>query len=593
MELDSSSPRPLLSVAPETVLAAAGAAAAAAPLGREYRILRQIVEGTQAGVAVLDTRLRYLYVNPRMARMNGLPAAAHLGRTLADVVPDVHRPEEALRAVLRDGRPRELVGSGRTRAMSTYEHRVWRSTYHRLCGPDGAVVGVVGIGLEVSQPRRYLRNLERAHLRMTRLHTAEARIGTTLDTDTTCQELADFVVPGLATGATVELVVEDVPGRPCRVPAGVTRLRRAAVSAQEGFREKLRPLIYGGDDGAGGEYTDHGPDSPVRRCLEGGRPLLRNLSMTGPVPGPDKERAARYRAAGVHSVLVVPLATGERTIGTLAMVRLWPAPAFTRDDTAVAEELAERASRALERSLQFAREHTMALELQRALLSEPSVPHPNLETASRYLPADDSAVVGGDWFDSLALPQGRNLLVIGDVMGHGVEAAVAMSHYRSMLRALAATGLPPHQVLAQADHMVAASGFDRVATCLLALGDSAAGTMTYANAGHLPPLRLTPQGQAELLPIVAGPPLGTGLGGYGSVVRPALPGGTLLLYTDGLVERRGEDIDSSLARLTRLRLGAGDGLEQILDDVLAQLTDGRAHDDIALLAARKRATPAG
>ncbi|MGW6705930.1 PP2C family protein-serine/threonine phosphatase [Streptomyces sp. NPDC054956] len=228
------------------------------------------------------------------------------------------------------------------------------------------------------------------------------------------------------------------------------------------------------------------------------------------------------------------------------------------------------------------------MELQRALLTEPSTPHPNLETASRYLPAQDSALVGGDWFDSLPMPGGRNLLVIGDVMGHGVEAAVAMSHYRSMLRALAAGGLSLDEILTYADRMVAESGFDRVATCLLALGDSAKHTISYASAGHLPPLRLTREGRVEILPVPVGPPLGTGLGDYASLTRPGLPGAAVVLYTDGLVERRGEDIDTSLARLTRLRLNPRAGLDAILDDILAQLTDGPAEDDIALLAARLR-----
>ncbi|MFI0930064.1 PP2C family protein-serine/threonine phosphatase [Streptomyces sp. NPDC021012] len=112
----------------------------------------------------------------------------------------------------------------------------------------------------------------------------------------------------------------------------------------------------------------------------------------------------------------------------------------------------------------------MALELQQALLSEPSSPHLTLETASRYLPAHDSAMVGGDWFDLLPMAGGGNLLVIGDVMGYGVETAVAMSHYHSMLRALFRPELPLEDVPTHTDRMVAESGFEGAATCLLARG---------------------------------------------------------------------------------------------------------------------------
>ncbi|MGI5459106.1 SpoIIE family protein phosphatase [Streptomyces sp. CA-249302] len=569
------SPRPLLSADVDALLAGADPA-----LGREYRLLRQIVEGGAVGLAVLDTRLRYLYVNPHMARANGVPAEAHLGRTLPEIVPGAHRPDGALVAVLRDGNPRALVVSADTGPDGT--RREWHSTYHRVYDEQGEVAGLVGIGIEVTEPRRYVTELERAHAHMTLLNTAAVSIGTTLDLDTTSAELADFVVAGLADGASVELVVDHEPAHLGCPPPGVTRLRRAAVRARPGLEDTFRALLEER------VLTDHGPGSPVRRCLELGRPLMKKLPPEGPAGGPYAERWAAFRAAGVHSLLVVPLSNETRPLGALALLRTAPAPAFRAEDAVVAQELAGRASRALERALHYVKEHTMALELQRALLSEPSLPHPDLETASRYLPADDASVVGGDWFDSLALPHGRNLLVIGDVMGHGVEAAVAMSNYRSMLRALAGSGLPLHEMLTQADRMVAAAGFERVATCLLALGDPAAGTISYANAGHLPPLRVTPEGRVELVPLAAGPPLGTGLGSYETVTRPGIPGGTLLLYTDGLVERRDEDIDTSLHRLTQVRLPPGGSLDEILDEILAHVTTGPTHDDIAILAARPR-----
>lgn len=338
---------------------------------------------------------------------------------------------------------------------------------------------------------------------------------------------------------------------------------------------------------------DYQPGAAVRQRLESGRPWLRNRITDGEwrAWAHDRGWAEACRAAGVHSALVVPLEVEGQAIGALSLARAGVSPDFTHEDSVVAQELAVRAARCLDRARRYGREHTMALELQRALLTEPSAPHPDLDTATRYLPADDTALIGGDWFDAFALPDGRSLLVIGDVMGHGVEAAVAMSHYRSMLRALACAGLPPHRMLEHADRMVADSGFDRVATCLLALGSPDGEEVVYASAGHLPPARLSPEGRVEIIDLPVGPPLGTGLGKgtYEEVVRPWRIGSVDMLYTDGLVERRGEDIDASLRRLTELRLVPQDPLDTILDAVVAQLVDHPAGDDIAIVAVRNRA----
>lgn len=551
--------------------------------GREYRMLRHIVNGTNAGVAVLDTRLRYVYVNPRMARWNGIPAEDHIGHTLTELLPQIHRSEEVLHRVLRDGEPRELVLSGRTRAASDYEKREWRSTYHRW-EEDGRVFGLIGIGLEVSAPRRYLRTLESAHRHLTLVDAAAARIGSTLDLDTTCAELADFLVPGLADVATVEVLAEAGPGR-AGLPEGVLRLRRAAMAAVPELEEQVRAF------GRPGEYIDYQPGSAIPRCLTSGRPISDNLASDEAfrAAAPQPERAAAYRELGIHSALVVPLLAAGQGIGTVSLARAGDSPTFTDEDIKVAQALAERAAMNLANARHYTREHTMALELQRALLSEPTLPHPDLEVASRYLPSGTGALVGGDWYDAIALPGGRTLLVMGDVMGHGVEAAVAMSHYRSMLRALAITGLTPDKILDQADHMITAFGFERVASCLLVLVDPAENTCTYANAGHLPPALVRPTGGTLMLPVPPGPPLGTGLGGYEALTRTIRPGWALLLYTDGLLERRDEDIDASLHRLAALALPTGVPIEEVLDTVLDRLARAPAEDDIAVLMARVRA----
>ncbi|MGW7458345.1 SpoIIE family protein phosphatase [Streptomyces sp. NPDC054797] len=551
---------------------------------REYGILRNILDGTDAAVAVLDERLRYLYVNAAMGRMGGVPAAAFLGRTMTEVLPDIHRSDEILRMVLADGQPRALAVTGTTRASSPFRRRQWSAVYHRL-EDKGRILGLCGIGVEVSGLRQYMDDLEKAHQRLALLDTAATRVGTTLGVDKTCSELAGFVTPSLADAAAVDILVEE--DEPSGMPPPAPGVLRLKVAALDGDPDILRILE---DAGRVGDAFDVPRGYPIRRCLDTGRPWMGNLA-TDEVFGRmtrRREHVALLRAAGIHSLLFVPLPTRERPIGGVFLGRAGGSEPFTDDDVVVVQDLAARAAVAIDNACRYSLEHTMALELQRALLSEPGVPHPDIEVASRYLPAGRSALVGGDWFDSIALPEGRTLQVMGDVMGHGFTAAVAMSHYRSLLRSLALSTTSVEGILADADHRGAGIGLDRFATCMLALIDPQRGTATISSAGHLPPALLLSDGRTELLPVPAGPPLGAELGGYEALTVPIPPGAVLLLYTDGLVEQRTMDIDASLRRLTDLRLTVDGPLEDTLDTLLTHVVSGPAEDDIALLATRVR-----
>ncbi|MEW2522667.1 PP2C family protein-serine/threonine phosphatase [Actinacidiphila alni] len=411
------------------------------------------------------------------------------------------------------------------------------------------------------------------HARLALLDEATERIGTTLDQATTCGELARFVVSRFAGRAAVEILPSEA------VPAGLTlgggppRTRRVAVRAD--------PAPYDGADGDNGHVPDgawirHLPGCPTGRCLTGGRAVT------------DTRAAADWPCEGGGApLLVVPLRARGQLIGALSLHRSAEDGPFTAADTTLVQAVADRASRGIDNARRHALARDLTMELQRALLAEPGSPHANLELASRYLPLGSSAMVGGDWFEAIRLSFGRTLLVIGDVMGHGLEAAVDMNAYRSLLRYVAGTELPPHRILRQLDRVTALSDATRPATCLLALVDPVRHRVTLAAAGHLPPALLGPAGPARLLDVPTGPPLGTGLGDYRAVVHRLDPGQVLLLYTDGLVERRGEDIDMSLTRLTRLRRGLSEeSLDDLLDHVLVTVPPASPDDDIALLAAR-------
>ncbi|KPI17118.1 putative PAS/PAC sensor protein [Actinobacteria bacterium OK074] len=545
-------------------------------------LLRQVLDHTPAAVAVLDTDLRYLYVNLALARMNGVPPEQHLGRTVADVVPDVEARLDVLEEVLADGVPRETVSSGHTRADSPLESRYWHGAYHRL-EHDGRVVGIVGIVLEVSAAREEQRELERARERLALLDEAATRVGTTLDMDTTCQELADFLVGRLCDAAGVEVLPESGTSRP-PPPDGTLRLRRAALASGPGLEPVLRSL------GQPDEYVDYQPGSAIPRCLRTGRPVITNLPDDEEFgrAAPDPANVTHYRAAGIHSALVVPLTARGHDLGTVSMVRSQDSPVFSAADVVMAQDLASRAAISLDNARRYTAEHNAVVQVQRALLSEPGRPHPDVDVAHRYRPAGRGALVGGDWFETVALDDGRTLLAMGDVMGHGLEAAVAMSRYQAMLRVVAEEGADPDGILDRLADLLLRTGNERPATCLIAVADPRNAICTMASAGHLPPVVFTRAGKAALVPVPPGPPLGTVRTRYTSYTIPCTPGGTLLLYTDGLIERRTEDIDVSLRRLTRVRPRPGAAPEDLLDQVLAEVAPASPEDDIALLAARPR-----
>ncbi|MEU9084004.1 PP2C family protein-serine/threonine phosphatase [Streptomyces sp. NPDC048357] len=378
--------------------------------------------------------------------------------------------------------------------------------------------------------------------RLRAMEEALAQVGTSFDERETWRELAGFVVRTLCDAAAVDLTARG--GRNERVAtAGTTDLL----------------------DGPATEIT------PAVRALDEGHPVH---AYTG-----------RGAEGSVH-VLSVPLLGRGELYGRLLAARAHGG--FSDHETATLHFAARLACMHIGHARRLAATEKVALDLQRALVAEPGRPHPNLEVASRYLPVGARALVGGDWFETVRLHFGRTLLVVGDVMGHGLEAAVDMNAYRSLLRDVASTDLAPHRVLRQLDALSAADDSRRPATCLIVRVDPARGTAVYASAGHLPPAVFTGDGPGRLLEVPVGPPLGTGIGGYEAVALPLTPDQTILLYTDGLVERRGEDIDTSLARLAALHMTAGAGVADVVGAVCTGLDAQHAEDDVAVLAARLR-----
>ncbi|MET9954286.1 SpoIIE family protein phosphatase [Streptomyces sp. NPDC006339] len=430
--------------------------------------------------------------------------------------------------------------------------------------------------------------------RLDALEHAAAEIGTRLDERSICAELAGFLVRRVAEAAAVDLLPPEdgTPGPGTSGPG--TSVRAGAVALLDRSDGDEAPEDGDAPDGL---KAPAGRTTPNR--LNGPRGLhgLDGTSGTSTPEAPNAPDApggphgtAGPGAPGRGAVLTLPLLTRTgKEMGRIRVARA--AGGFSAHDTAVVAHAARLAALHLGHARRLAATEATALHLQRALVAEPGRPHPNLEIAGRYLPAGPRTLVGGDWFETVRLHFGRSLLVVGDVMGHGLDAAVDMNAYRGALREVAATDLPPHRVLRHLDAVVADDEGRRPATCLLVQIDPGRLTATFASAGHLPPVVFGADGSAELVDLPVGPPLGTGLGGYEHAVRALTPADTLLLFTDGLVERRGEDIDHSLARLAALRLSPGSGPEAVVDEVLRRLDAHTAEDDVAVLAARVRERP--
>ncbi len=259
-----------------------------------------------------------------------------------------------------------------------------------------------------------------------------------------------------------------------------------------------------------------------------------------------------------------------------------------------AQRSAERAEAAAAASRQAAaREHQIADELQRSLVPAPAFTPDNLSIATYYRPGVEGTQVGGDWYDVIELGAGRTALVLGDVMGRGVHAAAVMGQLRAAIRAYARLDLPPDDVLELLDGVVRELGADQLVTCVYAVYDPGDCTLAYANAGHLPPLLLAPGQPVRRLLGASGPPLGIGplLSGAEQI---ELDEGTLLvLYTDGLVERRGTDIDAGVSRLSELLDGPTEPLDLLPGRLVDELLPDGPDDDVAVLLAltREHAAP--
>jgi PAS domain S-box-containing protein len=562
------------------------------------------------GFLLFDRELRLRRTNRRFASVFGGTADDHRGRTVHDYLPrgEADRLAAALRRVLETGESvndMQLVGP----VPGTADRRHWSVNLYRVHGASGAPIGVAGVGTDVT--RRHAAAREAAHARrnLALLNEAGARIGNSLDLETTARELLDVTVPGFCDLASVDLYQGLLEGD--ESPSG----RWAATGPKSGSGSAdLRRVAFasavsdapfaGGPAPVGVGAVHHYPfASPCAEALRIGRPRH--------IPG---------NRGLIQSTLAVPMVAHDTVVGLAQFSRTKGSEPFGERDRSLAVELAARAAVCIDNARLYRREHERALILQRSLLPPGDPEASGLDIACRYLPGNAATEVGGDWFDVIELPGHRTALVVGDVMGRGLRAAVAMGELRTAVRTLALLDLEPAEVLSALDEIahglgtpgaVQQAGLARqrsagvaresqdadlsevyLATCIYVVYDPVTRRCTFANAGHLPPVLVEPGEAALMLDVPPGMPLGVGGEPFEEVEVEIAEGSLLALYTDGLVESRDNPLDEGLQAFVSTLTEPSSPLEDVCDHVLNTLNTHHGEDDVALLMARVQGLPA-
>ncbi|UGQ12337.1 SpoIIE family protein phosphatase [Yinghuangia sp. ASG 101] len=429
-------------------------------------------------------------------------------------------------------------------------------------------------------------------------HAAAMSVGASLEMTDIATGLARLLVPDFADVASVDIPEEVLDTEePPPATRSMRRLRRVAVITPDG---RTPPHYHGA-----GKRLPPFPDPPQLHAM-GDNPVVRvsgRAELAGAL-GLTPDETPTLIPEGAHSLLIAPLFVSGRLLGVLAAWRTTTAAQFDEDDADLLAEIASRGALALDNARRYAREHHTTVALQRSLLPPVTTDTPAATTAGTYVPARGDAGVGGDWYDVLPLSSLRAGFVVGDVVGHGLRAAVAMGRLRTAVQSIADRDLDPGEMLAHLDDLVLGRWIDRDtgdvypdvaaqgATVLYAVYDPVLHRCAVASAGHPPPLVLRPGEEPEFMELTPGPPLGVGGLPFETVEVDMPPDTLLALYTDGLVERRDDDISTAMTELaTVMRRHRHESLDTIGSEVLRALQppDG---DDVALLLARVRAVSA-
>jgi PAS domain S-box-containing protein len=549
-------------------------------------LLEAVCEQSPTGLLVFDEDLRYVFVNAQMAAMANTPAEELLGRSVRDAFPDYEQLTTRVERVLATGEP--LVSfdvSGTVPGEDGREH-VWSLSAYRLVNEGGKVLGVALTSNEVTAARTL--ELERAALadRLELLAASGELLSGGLDEEAAIEGVLSLVVPAVAEWACLHLLDES----------GAIRL--AASRHEDAGQQQLLERVL-----AGFEIDTEQPFGAGRVIATGRAEDLRRMTEEAlSTLAADADTVGHFQALPASNGIVVPLAARGATFGALSLsLRADPEPRHTvvvgEAEALVARgelvsDIAARAALALDSARLYARQHEVAVTLQRSLLPQSLPSVPGWELAARYLPGAAGTEVGGDFYEAVIRLDGRLVFAIGDVMGRGIRAAAVMGQVRAALRGYALEGHSPATVLRRLNVMVTAMEDSSIVTCLVGTLDLSNGEVELACAGHLPPVRSSAVGACRVINLdTVGPPLGV-LGAQYGPTRTRVPvGGALVLFTDGLVEAREQPVDDGIATLCSILgdvLSAVPSAEEVCAAAVEKMGRGEATvDDVAILAIRR------
>ena len=427
----------------------------------------------------------------------------------------------------------------------------------------------------VRERERAYGEAEAANARLTLLADASHRLAQSLEPEQVLQRLTDvllpdlgrFVVVALAADAAGSLAHREVPDDQS---VHIVHVAHADPDKQPALSRLVRalPLTTGDPVGVG---------AVVRTAEPEWLPQVPDEALVALAP--DEQVLAELRALEVGTALTVPLISRGRTLGAVSVAE----PASGPVDRQLLTDLAARAAVALDNALLYGAERRTGLTLQRSLLPGDVPELPGLKVAVRYRPGATGAFVGGDWYQGVVVGDDL-LLCMGDVMGHGMRSAARMGQLRAIVATLALEGHAPGELLRRLAENSDVLLDLELATLLVASYSPSRRVLTVASAGHPPPLLAPLHGEPHYLDVVPGPPIGSVVGEYEELSADVPPGATLVLYTDGLVEERGAELDSGLEQLRAALRELAMPPEAVADHVLDSL--GRAEgapDDVALL----------
>ncbi|MFJ9038278.1 SpoIIE family protein phosphatase [Streptomyces sp. NPDC102406] len=534
-------------------------------------------------------------IAPGFALHTDFPAAEELARGLPEILPSMSVRESAriVSQVLELGYP-VLEFSRHDRVPVTADWGIARRTERKARRAAAARAAASGVpsprapaddtdtdDTDDAEDLEYVAVRERLEF----LNEVSGRIGSSLDLSRTIVEVSRAVVPRFTDVAGTYLREQVVAGEgfPDGPPDATTMWHRVALehTDEPGRWDDVVPV---------GESMPFPVHTPFFQCMTTGDPVLVpyiSEEMGNAIASQFEKRDIRPLITH-RSMLVVPLKARNVVLGFMILLRHQERPLFNDMDRVTGAELAARAGLVLDNARMYTYQESVAETLQDSMLPHIEPRLPGCDVATRYLPGTLLGRVGGDWFDSVKLPGARTALVVGDVMGHGLNSAAMMGQLRTAVQTMAALDLPPAQLLRNLDDLAQRLGEHYLATCLYAVYDPIAGELRLANAGHIPPVIVrAADGRSELLDLPTGAPIGVGGVPFESVRIPVAPGDRLVMCTDGLVEVRGEDIGVGLATLCESAAHPAASMDDACDTIIRSLAGrGGRKDDVALLMVR-------